>query len=223
MKAKNYRNNRNGNGIRLNNLVRLKKSHVKAAGEMLARAFQDHPLFAYFVPNTLQRQRKSPYIFEALLRYNVSYGEVYATSPNLEGVAGWLHSEKAQITPWRIIRAMDPVILFNYSKVGKEILSRTTSYDNYVSSKHKSHAPFRHWYLSFLGVDPMFQGKGYASRLLRPMLTRIDQEHLPCYLETQNEKNLPIYQHYGFEVVDESTIPNTEVTNWSMLRESSKP
>jgi len=203
--------------------VRLKRSHAKAAGEMLARAFQDDPLFAYFVPNASQRYRKLPYIFEILIRYDVWYGEAYATSPNLEGVAGWLPSEKAKITLWRIIRAMDLVILFNYSKVGKEALSRMMSYDDYVSSIHKSHAPFRHWYLYPLGVDPMFQGKGYAGRLLRPMLTRIDRKHLPCYLETQNEKNLPVYQHYGFEIVDESTIPNTEVTNWSMLRESDNP
>jgi len=51
------------------------------------------------------------------------------------------------------------------------------------------------------------------------MIERIDKEHLPCYLDTQNEKNLPIFQHYGFKVVDESIVPNTQITNWAMLRE----
>ncbi len=54
MEAKTYRNNLNECGIGLNNLMRLKRSHAKAAGEMLARAFQDDPLFAYFVPNASQ-------------------------------------------------------------------------------------------------------------------------------------------------------------------------
>jgi len=52
MEAKTYRNNLNECGIGLNNLMRFKRSHVKAAGEMLAQAFHDDPLFAYFVPTS---------------------------------------------------------------------------------------------------------------------------------------------------------------------------
>ncbi|MFH1626439.1 MAG: GNAT family N-acetyltransferase, partial [Pseudomonadota bacterium] len=80
---------------------------------------------------------------------------------------------------------------------------------------------FKHWYLWIVGVEPQSQGKGYASKLLRPMLTRIDKDGLPCYLETLDERNVPIYEHLGFKVVDESTVPNTSITNWAMLRETS--
>ena len=78
---------------------------------------------------------------------------------------------------------------------------------------------FPHWYLQLLGVDPVYQGKGYASILLRAMFARIDEERLPCYVETQNEKNVPIYQHYGFKVVEEGIFPGSEVNTWAMLRE----
>ena len=68
-------------------------------------------------------------------------------------------------------------------------------------------------------VGPDYQGQGYASTLLKAMFTRIDNDRLPCFLETQNANNVPIYQHYGFKVVEESIVPNTKVTNWAMLRE----
>lgn len=51
------------------------------------------------------------------------------------------------------------------------------------------------------------------------MFARIDREGLPCYLETQDEQNVPLYQHFGFKVVNKSTIPETKLTNWAMLRE----
>jgi hypothetical protein len=52
------------------------------------------------------------------------------------------------------------------------------------------------------------------------MLARIDEEGLPCYLETMDPNDVPLYKHFGFKVVDESTVPATSLTNWAMLRDS---
>jgi hypothetical protein len=52
------------------------------------------------------------------------------------------------------------------------------------------------------------------------MFARMDTEHLPCYLETHNQKNVPIYRHYGFKVVEEDIVPGTEITHWAMLRQN---
>ena len=93
-------------------------------------------------------------------------------------------------------------------------------FSRYLELMHKRVAPFPHWYLWNTGVDPQFQGKGYASKLLRAMFARIDKEGIPCYLETQREANLTLYQHYGFKVVEQFIAPETEFTNWSMLRDS---
>ncbi len=72
-----------------------------------------------------------------------------------------------------------------------------------------------------IGVAPVSQGQGYASKLLKPMLARLDEEGLPCYLETQKEKNVTLYQHFGFNVVEEFTFPSTTLTTWAMLRAKS--
>ena len=87
-----------------------------------------------------------------------------------------------------------------------------------MDAVHQRLAPFRHWFLQVIGVDPQFQGRGYAGELLRPMLARVDKEGLPCYLETLNEQNVLLYEHFSFRVVEKSTIPETNLTNWAMLR-----
>jgi ribosomal protein S18 acetylase RimI-like enzyme len=71
-----------------------------------------------------------------------------------------------------------------------------------------------------IGVVPELQGKGCASVLLAPILARIDQQHLPCYLDTEVDNNVAIYNRYGFRVVDDSIIVDTGVRSWGMLRES---
>jgi GNAT superfamily N-acetyltransferase len=56
-----------------------------------------------------------------------------------------------------------------------------------------------HWYLPLIGTDPVQQGKGYGSALLRHALAICDQEKMPAYLEATSPRNVPLYQRHGFE------------------------
>ncbi len=94
------------------------------------------------------------------------------------------------------------------------------AYGRYVDDLHRKLVPYPHWYLQIIGVDPAYQGQGFSSQLVRPMLERIDREHLPCFLETNIEKNVAIYQRFGFGVVSEDEIPGTELMSFAMLRKA---
>ena len=69
-----------------------------------------------------------------------------------------------------------------------------------------------------IGVDPVSQCQGYASKVLKPMLARLDEDNLPGHPETQKEKNVTLYQHFDFGGVEEFTFPRTTLTTWAMLR-----
>lgn len=199
----------------LGGLVRLKKAQVKPAAEMMGRAFEDYPLTAFFFPDKSARRKNQAKSFESLLRYGVLYGEVYATSPKLEGVAMWLPSEQINRTLWRNFRCGKLAFLI---KAIWHKNPRQRAYGEYTHAAHKRCAPFPHMYLQLLGVDPGHQGKGYSSLLLKAMFDRIDPDGQPCFLETQAEKNVDIYGHLGFKVVEEGIIPGGNVTSWAMLR-----
>lgn len=63
-----------------------------------------------------------------------------------------------------------------------------------------------HWYLAVLGVDPHARGLGLGGALLTESLERVDQDHLPAYLESSNPRNIPLYERHGFEVIGEIRI-----------------
>ena len=69
-----------------------------------------------------------------------------------------------------------------------------------------------------IGVDPIHQSKGYGSKLLKMKLAEIDEQNLPCYLHTENRKNIQIYEHFGFILVGKSKIPNSNFYLHGMLR-----
>ena len=97
------------------------------------------------------------------------------------------------------------------------------AYGRLVDNLHRKLVPYPHWYLQIIGVDPAYQGRGFSSRLLRPVLERIDRERMPCYLETNSGKNVAIYRRSGFEVVSEDRMPGTGLAIFAMLRKPPTP
>jgi ribosomal protein S18 acetylase RimI-like enzyme len=55
------------------------------------------------------------------------------------------------------------------------------------------------WYLVYLGTRPSGRGKGHARKLIEHVTKLADREGRPCYLESSNETNPPIYRKFGFE------------------------
>ena len=200
----------------LRDLVQLNKSDIKPAVEVLALAFQNYQLLEYGFPDESEREKMASYYVQFVLSYGVRYGEVYATSPNLEGIAVWITSDYFPMTFRRIIRSVPLSIMSRFSREGGSKLKHP---GDYIEAMHKRLAPFKHWFLLIIGVAPQFQGKGFASKLIRPMLARIDEQGLPCYTETMDEKNVRLYEHFGFRVIEKFAIPETELTTWAMLRE----
>ena len=201
----------------LTSLVVLNKSQVKPASEVLVRAFYHDPMCVYFYADDLEREKKLPYIFQVILSYCVRYGEVYTTSPALEGVAAWLSSDNHPMTFWKLVHSG---MLTAMLKSGGAGTARVRNVADHTETTHKRLAPFKHWYLQMLGVDPQLHGQGYASRLLRPMFSRLDEQRLSCYLDTVVESNIPMYQHFGFRILEKSTVPQTKLTIWVMLRDN---
>jgi len=189
---------------------------IEAGAIALASAFKNDPVTVYIVPDENERNEFLPYFFQSMLIYGIRYGEAYATSENFEGVIIWLPGSAASMSIWKLFRSKAYSLIFK--KASGVVKDRMLHYYDFVKDLHRQHADFPHRFLLFVGVQTEYQGKGYAGRLITPMLNRSDAEQLPIFLETQNEKNVGLYEHYGFRVVEKTKIPKTGLTYWAMLR-----
>jgi ribosomal protein S18 acetylase RimI-like enzyme len=201
-------------------IIQLNKSHAKDASLALVKAFWDHQPLQYYFPDEAERERIAPYFFSTFVFYGIQHGEVHTTSRDFEGVAVWLPSSKYPVTTWRLLRSVPLSEILGFGKNGG---ARMKKLGQYIDTVHDRMAPFDHWFLQCIGVDNKFQGRGYGSKLLRPMLKRIEEEGLPCYLETLEKQNVRLYEHFGFKVVEELDVPGTNLTMWAMLRGKSNP
>jgi ribosomal protein S18 acetylase RimI-like enzyme len=194
----------------------LTKSDITLASNVAAKAYFEAEDFTKFSTNPSKRMKNLIKTMGMTFRYSLKFGVVYASSKNIEGVAAWLPHDKVKIPIWQYIRlGMLPVVF----SVGKDVRNELLLFDKLAKSKHKEHANLPHLYLYNLAVDPEHQGKGWTSVLLNPMLAKADKERLPCYLESP-ERNVSLYKHFGFEVLEHISSPEFENDMWLMMRYS---
>jgi ribosomal protein S18 acetylase RimI-like enzyme len=201
-------------------LLRLPPKERDAGAAVLGRAFADYEVLRHYFPDETQRHAIANTFVLIGLAVCLKYGEVYATSEKLEGVAAWLPPGKPPFGGWQILRSVPLPTLVRFGRQGA---GRMQAYGRFVGSLHRKMLPDPHWYLQVIGVDPPYQGQGFSSRLIRPMLERIDREPRPCSLEANIDKNVAIYRRFGFEVISEDKMPGTPVTSFLMLRKARTP
>jgi ribosomal protein S18 acetylase RimI-like enzyme len=75
-----------------------------------------------------------------------------------------------------------------------------------------------HWYLPLIGTNPIQQGKGHGSALLRHALALCDKQKMPAYLEATSQRSVPLYQRHGFEILGTIQMNTTSPAITPMLR-----
>ncbi|MEU6180172.1 GNAT family N-acetyltransferase [Streptomyces coeruleorubidus] len=90
-----------------------------------------------------------------------------------------------------------------------------------MAAKHTPQEP--HWSLAVIGADPAARGQGHGAALLRSGLAKADAAGLPVYLESSKASNLPFYEHFGFTVRAELSLPGSGPLLWAMGREPRRP
>jgi GNAT superfamily N-acetyltransferase len=175
---------------------------------MLARAFYDDPVTAWFYPDAGRRMKHARRFFGIRLRQLADQELIYTTAER-SGAALWTQPGR-----WRedlrqslMLLPMLPVLL-------PRIVRSTAA----VREIERRHPVAPHYYLSVIGTEPEQQGGGIGSALLVPVLQRCDADGVGAYLESSKESNVDFYVRHGFAVTERIELPSGPPL-WLMWRE----
>ena len=192
----------------------VQKKDLDRLAEVAADAYQDYPLHNWFTKGKYDK-KASKLLMQISLKTMTKDAIIYADSQELNGFAAWLPfgftGNKA--LPFLLKGGLK---LFFHSGFG--LIGRLQTYEKYAMNLKKEFTDNYDWYLFNLSVKKEAQGKGIASKLMRPMLKFCDDEKMVAYLETNKENNVSLYNHYGFELKKEELIPKTSVMHYAMVR-----
>ena len=194
---------------------RLTAVDLPRAIDVVSRAFHDDPGLNRMFPDGGTRARVAPRLYRMSLGPGIENGQVYGVGEPVEGVAVWKSPNQPEPTFAQYVRAGGLGILFGPALIH---IVRSVGIERRNRAMHRRHAPWPHYYLSILAVAPESQGKGLASRLVKPILAVADERSRGAYLETMNPRNVPLYEHFGFIRVEEYHVPRTDLTVWAFYR-----
>jgi len=195
-------------------LYRLQKKDIPRAAAVLADAFEPDPVWGAVLGDATPEQRAAA--FETPVRYGMRYGEAYAPSAALEGVAVWVPGALADMTFWRVFRSG---AMWAGMKLGFGIAKKMLPVFRPIEVDRRDHMRGKSYiYLLVIGVAPQFQRQGFASKLVRALIEQSEQAGVPIYLETETESNVRMYEHLGFAVVREIVLPIINLPMWEMVR-----
>ena len=166
---------------------------------MLARAFEDDPVFAFVFPDESTRLRGIEHLHRRVSVPDALGDDECYTTTDLAGVALWTQVGKGRMGLVDNLRPAPTVA---------RIFGRHTARALRVFSYLDSHYPEQpHAHLMFLGTEPERQGQGIGSRLLRRTLSGLDQIGAPAYLEATTLRNRALYLGHGFVALGQLNLP----------------
>ena len=192
----------------------VQKKDLDYLAEVSADAYRDYPLHTWFTKGKYDPVA-AKLLMEITLKTMTEDAVIYADSEEMNGFAAWLPFGFTgnKTLPFLMNGGLR---LFFHSGFG--LIGRLMTYESYAMNLKKQFTDNYDWYLFNLSIKKEAQGKGIASKLMRPMLQFCDDERMVAYLETNKESNVGLYKHYGFDLMKEELIPNTPVMHYAMVR-----
>lgn len=188
---------------------------VVPASAALAGAFEHYPWTDLTVtPNRRAERLRS--LYEAILGdLVVPHGHLWIAEDaegSVVGAAGWLTATSDP--PPDLLNAIDERVRIlrgdhAADAAAAEAMVRAAAQESWPAD--------RHWFLGAIGVSPSAQRARVGTALLQSGLAAVDEDRAAAHLETSLERNVALYQRFGFAVTTQLSLPRG-VPCWLMRR-----
>ena len=193
----------------------IDSKNIDKALDSVALAYEDYPMFNYLVGGHSRAASIKRIILSSMVAGKIDYIGL-SFGENNEAVAIFIkpNYKGASALPFLLKGGLKLFFMHSLS-----IVFRLLNYENHAMKIKDKYSDDNCWYLYSLTVHPNYQHTGLATKVMRPMLDFFDATGQSCYLETNKECNIAMYEHYGFKLMESDAIPGTDVMHYAMRRD----
>jgi GNAT superfamily N-acetyltransferase len=160
-----------------------------ALSQVIADAFYDLPQSQWLIPDLAARREILPGYFRIMVERALAAGTVHTTA------------DRSAAALWIAVSSEGAPQPDDYAARLAEVTGpwagRFTAFDAVLERNHP--AGFAHHHLAILAVEPIRQGEGTGSALLRAYHHALDQGlNLPAYLEAAQWRTRQLYRRHGY-------------------------
>lgn len=196
----------------------IKPHNLELALDSASLAYKNYPLFNYLVGKN-DDAKSIRQILSASVKASRSNIICFSVGNEMQAVALFAKPNYKGASAMLFLLFGGMKLIFKHSL---QITFRLLNYEKFAMNLRKRYSDGNCWYLYSLTVHPDYQHNSLAGNVIQPMLDFFDSTGQSCYLETNKECNVPMYKHFGFKLLEESFIPNTDIVHYAMRREPNK-
>jgi len=195
----------------------LTLADIEQASHVSSQAFMEDPLISFMLPIRATRVGTLMKFFRLYGEINIKNKRGYGVGEPLQGVAFWKHPEQESVSIGVKSLPKFLPLLFTMYPIGH---FRARGILNQLQAFHVKYASEPHFYLDNLALLASARGQGLSSKLIRPFLAMADEQKVIAYTETVTAANVPLYEHFGFQRMEQRTIHGTGITVYALRRPS---
>ena len=190
----------------------MARGELTAACNLIGLSFADNPNTLAIVRGDRRRAQRMMKAAVRVAKLGRMYSHVLVAerAGSLVGVLNAAEWPNCQLTTREKVRTAPAMIRAMGSALPRAFKMMT------VWAKHDPRR--RHWHLGPIGVHPSLQGQGVGNAMLGSFLEMVDEQGASAYLETDVDRNVPLYEKFGFTVIAEEDVLG--VNNRFMWREA---
>ena len=84
---------------------------------------------------------------------------------------------------------------------------------------HKEYVKGNYYYINIIAIAKNRRGKGDFRALIMPTIDACKEKSIPIVLETITPENVPIYQHFGFELIKTITKKDSDFCQYCFIKQ----
>ena len=179
---------------------RMTAADMDSVCEVIGLAFADNPSTLANVHGDRARARRLMQEAVRVAKFGRSWSHALVAEQGgmvvgALNAAEWPHCQLGMVEKIKTAPAM--------VRIMKAALPRAFTMMNKREARDP-HEP--HWHIGPIGVRPELQGNGVGKALLKTFLTTVDEQGSPAFLETDVDRNVVLYESFGFSVTSREDI-----------------
>jgi len=204
-------------------MQRITEDQMAPVARLLAECFIDEPVTAYQINGISNGQDFLVNLFNMQLEIYSATKDVFVLDKRNSGVI--IGSEKKNSKRFKqivtSIRASSKLRRMS-GKADYKTYTRnlTTVLKEVDLNWQKKYVDSNYYHLSIMAVASEHRGKGYASKLIAPIIALSKDKQIPLTLETANTDQIGLYEHWGFELVKTITGDKTGIHQYCFIRQT---
>lgn len=155
------------------------------------------------------------------LRYLCGSGDIFAQGDPIDGAIAGIAAKKLR-SPKRLLTMLQLLRHSPFQALSREEIERLRVNAQIVQQIHSKNW-FRQYvkdpyYIAQLGVAKEKRGQGIAGALLAHVFASVRGRHQAIVLETLTPENVPLYEHFGFALLEQQAAPQNELTEYRLIK-----